>query len=133
MRSLDWCPYCKAQAIDVDGARAEFEKRGLALVILSYDPAEKLAAFAARENIGATLLSDPRSEIIDAFGLRNPAHTQGRFAGIPHPAAFIITADRKIAAKLHEQDYASNDKSYRNRPAVGAVLAAADQALAAKK
>ena len=130
VRSVEWCPFCKAQAIGVNEARAEFEERGLSVVFVSYDPAEKQTAFVKQNDFAPPLLSDPRSEIIDAFGLRNEAHKEGRFAGIPHPAAFIVAPDRTIIAKLYEEDYASNDKSYRNRPAVDAVLAAADAALA---
>ena len=129
VRSVDWCPYCKAQALSIDASRAEFEKRGLSVVFVSYDPAAKQKAFAADRNVGVTLLSDPKSEIIDAFGLRNEKHTSGRFAGIPHPAAFIVKPDRTIAAKLFEADYATNDQSYQNRPEGGAVLAAADASL----
>lgn len=129
VRSVDWCPYCKAQTLSVDASRAEFERRGLSVVFVSYDAPEKQMAFAKGKNIGVTLLSDPKSEIIGAFGLRNEKHTSGRFAGIPHPAAFIVTPDRKIAAKLYETDYETNDRSYVNRPEVGAVLAAADGAL----
>ncbi len=129
VRSVDWCPYCKAQTLSVDASRAEFAKRGLSVVFVSYDPVEKQKAFAQANKVGVTLLSDPKSEIIDAFGLRNERHVSGRFAGIPHPAAFIVKPDRTIAAKLFEADYATNDKSYVNRPEVGAVLAAADGAL----
>jgi len=129
VRSVDWCPYCKAQTLSVDAARAEFEKRGLSVVFVSYDSNEKQKAFAASRELGVTLLSDPKSEIIDAFGLRNAKHTSGRFAGIPHPAAFVVKPDRSIAAKLYESDYQTNDRSYVNRPEVGAILAAADAAL----
>ncbi len=129
VRSLDWCPYCKAQALSVDAARAEFEQRGLSVVFVSYDSAAQQKAFATGKNVGVTLLSDPKSEIIDAFGLRNEKHTAGRFAGIPHPAAFIVKPDRTIAAKLFEADYETDDKSYVTRPEVGAILAAADAGL----
>ncbi len=129
IRSVDWCPYCKAQTLSVDASRADFAKRGLSVVFVSYDAAEMQMAFAKGRNVSVTLLSDPKSEIIDAFGLRNERHSSGRFAGIPHPAAFIVRRDRTIAAKLFEADYETNDQSYINRPEVGAVLAAADGAL----
>ncbi|MDZ7627014.1 MAG: peroxiredoxin family protein [Parvularculaceae bacterium] len=129
VRSVDWCPYCKAQTLNVDASRAEFEKRGLSVVFVSYDAVDKQKKFAVEKDVGVTLLSDPKSEIIDAFGLRNEKHVSGRFAGIPHPAAFIVKPDRTIAAKLYETDYETNDKSYVNRPEVGAILAAADSAL----
>lgn len=129
VRSVDWCPYCKAQALSVNAARAEFDKRGLSVVFVSYDSTEKQKAFATAMEMSVTLLSDPKSEIIDAFGLRNEKHVSGRFAGIPHPAAFVVKPDRTIAAKLFEADYLTNDKSYQNRPEVAAVLAAADASL----
>jgi peroxiredoxin Q/BCP len=129
VRSVDWCPYCKAQTLSVDAARAEFEKRGLSVVFVSYDAVERQKAFANARKVSVTLLSDPKSEIIDAFGLRNEKHTSGRFAGIPHPAAFIVKPDRAIAAKLYETDYETNDVSYASRPEVAAILAAADAAL----
>jgi len=129
VRSVDWCPYCKAQTLSVDAARAEFSKRGLSVVFVSYDPVATQKKFVDEKSVGVTLLSDPKSEIIDAFGLRNEKHVSGRFAGIPHPAAFIVKPDRTIAAKLYEKDYATNDRSYVNRPEVGAVLAAADAAI----
>lgn len=130
VRSVDWCPYCKAQALSVDASRRDFAARGLGVAFISYDPVAKLAAFATSRDLGVTLLSDPGSVIIDAFGLRNEKHKDGRFAGIPHPAAFVIRPDRTIAAKVYETDYLTNDKSYATRPEVGAILAAADAALA---
>lgn len=127
IRSVEWCPYCKNQTLTVDAARKDFEKRGVSVVFVSYDAREKQAAFVKEHNIGVTLLSDPKSEIIDAFHLRNETHKDGRFAGIPHPAVFYVKPDRVIAAKLYEEDYLTNDKSYRQRPEVAAVLEAIDK------
>lgn len=129
VRSVDWCPYCKAQALSVDASRRDFAARGLGVAFISYDPVDKLAAFSQSRDLGLTLLSDPESKVIDAFGLRNERHKEGRFAGIPHPAAFVIRPDRTIAAKLYEKDYLTNDKSYATRPEVGAILAASDATL----
>ncbi len=126
IRSVDWCPYCKNQTLTVDAARKEFEKRGVSVVFVSYDSREIQSAFAKQRDIHVTLLSDPKSEIIDAFGLRNQTHKDGRFAGIPHPAAFYVKPDRVIAAKLYEEDYLTNEKSYQQRPEVAAVLQAID-------
>lgn len=127
IRSVEWCPYCKNQTLTVDAARKDFEKRGVSVVFVSYDAREKQAAFVKEHNVGVTLLSDPKSEIIDAFHLRNETHKEGRFAGIPHPAVFYVKPDRVIAAKLYETDYLTNDKSYRQRPEVAAVLEAIDK------
>lgn len=126
IRSVAWCPYCKNQTLTVDAARKEFEKRGVSVVFVSYDSREIQSAFVKQRDIHVTLLSDPKSEIIDAFGLRNQTHKDGRFAGIPHPAVFYVKPDRVIAAKLYEEDYLTNEKSYQQRPEVAAVLEAID-------
>ncbi|GAB4522301.1 MAG: hypothetical protein Kow00133_09770 [Amphiplicatus sp.] len=133
VRSVDWCPFCRGQAQDIHEARAEFAERGLSVAFVSYDPVEKQARFIEETGFAPALLSDEGSKIIDAFGLRNEAHKSGRFAGIPHPAVFIVAPDRTILAKLYEEDYATNDKSYRNRPTVEAILKAADAALDARE
>lgn len=132
VRSVDWCPFCQIQVMDVDRRAAEFEERGLNVVFLSYDTPEEQTQFVDRRKIQSLLLSDTESEIIDAFGLRNENYEEGSNAyGVPHPVVFIVNPDRIIAAKLHEEDYLSNDRSYRNRPAVDLILNAVDEAASA--
>ena len=90
-RSADWCPFCKAQLIDVNGGVAEIEKRGYGLAALSYDSPEILAAFTAKRQIAYTLLSDPKSEVIDRYKLRDPQYPPGNRAyGVPRPIIFIL-------------------------------------------
>ncbi|NRA31563.1 MAG: hypothetical protein HRU11_15040, partial [Parvularculaceae bacterium] len=48
--------------------------------------------------------------------------------GIPHPAVFVVDENGVVEAKLYEEDYASNKKSYRNRPAVETILEAVQDA-----
>src|SRR3974390_990497 len=36
-RSADWCPFCQAQLIDLNGGLTEVEKRGYHIAALSYD------------------------------------------------------------------------------------------------
>ncbi|MHA7872874.1 MAG: peroxiredoxin family protein [Hyphococcus sp.] len=129
IRSVDWCPYCQAQAIEVDSAAADFAERGLSVVFLSYDSPEEQREFIRKRGIQSVLLSDEDSEVIDAFGLRNENYEAGsRAYGVPHPAVFFIKPDKTIVAKLYEDDFLTNAKSYRNRPAVSLVLETADQA-----
>lgn len=132
VRSVDWCPYCQAQVIDVSGRISDFEDRDLKVVFVSYDPPETQQAFIDRKANAAFMLSDPESEIIDAFGLRNENYEEGsRAYGVPHPAVFIVNGEREIAAKLYEEDYRANEKSYRERPPVDTILEAVDEAIAA--
>lgn len=119
-RSASWCPYCKAQLIDLNKNAAETLKaRGYALVGLSYDAPDVLAKFAAERAVTWTLLSDPQSKVIDGWQLRDPAYAAGsRAEGVPRPAIFVIAPDGTIRARLMEE-------SYKDRPQVEAVLAAA--------
>ena len=120
-RSADWCPFCKAQLLDVNGGVAEIEKRGYGLAALSYDSPEILAAFTAKRNIAYTLLSDPKSEVIDLYKLRDPQYPPGNRAyGVPRPIIFILDPDGVIKAKLYEE-------SFKDRPPVTAVISKLDQ------
>jgi peroxiredoxin len=119
-RSADWCPFCKAQLIDVNGGVAEIEKRGYGLAALSYDSPEILAAFTAKRNIAYTLLSDPKSEVIDLYKLRDPQYPPGNRAyGVPRPIIFVLDPDGIIKAKLYEE-------SFKDRPPVTAVISKLD-------
>jgi peroxiredoxin len=124
-RSSDWCPFCKAQLIDMNGGAAEIEKRGYRIAALSYDSPETLKAFADKREISFTFLSDPKSEVIDLYKLRDPQYPAGNRAyGVPRPIIFILDKGGVIRAKLYEE-------SFKVRPPVGAVITALD-ALAAK-
>ncbi|MFQ5563896.1 MAG: peroxiredoxin family protein [Parvularculaceae bacterium] len=131
MRSLDWCPYCRLQALEVAKRAGDFTARDLSVVFITYDSSDKLAKFDAKWEVAPTLLSDEGSKIIDAFGIRNEQHEPGsRAYGIPHPVVFIVTPDGTIRAKLYEDDFMTNDTSYRKRPEVDAILEAVDGAIA---
>ncbi len=131
IRSLDWCPYCQLQTLDIANRSEEFEARGLNVVFLSYDSQEIQTRFKTKWRIDPTILSDTDSEIINAFGLLNESYDpKGSYYGVPHPVMFIVDNDKTIAAKLYEDDYLSNEKSYRNRPAIDVILAAIETAVA---
>ena len=105
-RSLDWCPYCKKQAIELETIAAEMDTAGWPISLVTYDPVSELAAFASDKNLSYTLLSDSRSTMIDAFGLRNTEMKAGsRFDGIPHPAIVFISADGTVRAVQREEGY----------------------------
>lgn len=123
VRSADWCPFCKRQLIELSGQKAEFDKRGLKLVSVSYDSVDILQSFGQQHDIGFDMLSDPKSMIIDAFGIRNMDQKPGSAGdGIPHPGIMVFDKDGTLIAKFAE-------KSYRKRPKIDDVLAATDAAL----
>ncbi len=125
-RSAAWCPYCQAQLIDLETGRADIEKRGYRLAGVSYDAPEILAAFVAKRQLGYALLSDPKSEIIDRYDLRDPQYAQGNPAyGVPRPIIFIPSRDGTIKAKLFED-------AFKKRPPVGLVIETLDKVAAAE-
>ena len=88
---------------------------------LSYDPPEALAAFSARRGISYVLLSDPKSEVIDRYGLRDPAYPAGNRAhGVPRPIIFVVDHDGVIKAKLFEE-------TFQKRPPLGLVIETLDK------
>src|SRR6185503_13262061 len=115
-RSADWCPYCQAQMMDLNTAVAGIERRGYKMAGISYDSPEILKTFIERRNICYTLLSDPKSEVIDRYKLRDPQYPPGsRAYGVPRPIIFILDKNGVIRAKLFEE-------TYKTRPPVSAVV-----------
>ena len=47
-RSADWCPFCKGQLVDLEGAQQAFAAKGIGVAAISYDSPEILANFAKR-------------------------------------------------------------------------------------
>lgn len=105
-RSARWCPYCQAQLKSLRELQAPLEARGYKLVALSYDAPAALAAFQAKTGIGYTLLSDEKSSMIDAFGLRDPAYAEGSYAyGVPRASTLIVDAKGVVRWKTVATDY----------------------------
>jgi len=105
-RSLDWCPYCKAQALELETVATELAEAGWSMNVITYDSPETLTDFATEHTLTYTLLSDTDSAMIDAFGLRNTRVTAGsRFDGIPNPAIIYIKSDGEVAGVQKEERY----------------------------
>ena len=120
-RSADWCPYCKAQMMDLNTVTADVEKRGYKMAGISYDKPEIQKTFIEQRKIGYTLLSDPKSEIIDRYKLRDPQYPPGNLAyGVPRPIIFFLDKNGVIKAKLYED-------TYQKRPPAKLVLETLDK------
>lgn len=117
-RSAGWCRFCKQQLADLQTNLEALEAAGITLVGISYDAVDVLARFSKESGIDYTLLSDPGSKTIDAYKVRNEDVRPGRAEGIPHPTIFFVNKKGTITAKLREE-------SYRDRPAIEAIVAAA--------
>jgi len=93
------------------------------LLAISVDPPEvskELAAKLATDGKGEisfSLLSDPDHKTIDAYRLKDPAYDGEKFAGIPHPAVYVIDKKGIVA-------WARVESNYRERPTNDEIRAA---------
>ncbi len=119
-RSAKWCPFCQAQLKSMKTLQAPLAKRGYTLAAISYDSTEELAKFARTQAIGYPLLSDGKSKMIDAFGLRDPAYAKGSFAyGVPKASTYVIDRTGTVRWRTIAADYKIRDDN-------AAILAAVD-------
>lgn len=121
-RSARWCPFCQAQLKNLKDLQAPLEARGYKLVALSYDAPAALAAFQVKTGIGYTLLSDEKSAMIDAFGLRDPSYAPGSYAhGVPRASTLVVDAKGVVRWKTVATDYKIRDDNATILRAVEAV------------
>jgi peroxiredoxin len=121
VRSADWCPFCKRQLAELNQRLAEFDARRLAVVSISVDPVEKIAAFQRLASIKFTLLADSDGAVVQALGIRDHQYPGDSAAfGVPHPMIFVIDRTGVVRAKFAE-------RGYRSRPDLDAVLAEIDR------
>ena len=120
-RSADWCPFCQAQLVEINTGVAEIEKRGYRVAGLSYDSPEILQAATDKRRLTYTLLSDPKSEIIDRYNLRDPQYPPGNRAyGVPRPIIFVLDSQGVIKAKFFEDNF-------KYRPRITTVVSTLDE------
>lgn len=120
-RSFDWCPYCKAQLVDLRDQQAALEATGFNVATITYDPVATLKLVEEDLGIGFPLLHDENLKHVNAFNIRNRDYEPGDFAyGIPEPGIMLVSPTGEILAKFAEADY-------RVRPDLAVVIEAADQ------
>lgn len=127
-RSLDWCPICLRQALEVNAALEQFEAAGWGVAVLTYDDAETLARVADRRGLEMALLPDPEIAVIDAFDVRDPIYADPNHMahGVPYPIAFAIRPDATIAGKFWHEAGLGEERGYATRVTVDDVLGALD-------
>jgi peroxiredoxin len=82
--------------------RPEFDARGVQIVTVSTDTPGELAKGHPRHGLGATMLSDRRLVVTDAFGLRNqgfhsgPPRSRGNAKALPVPTSLLVDANGKV-------------------------------------
>jgi peroxiredoxin len=104
-----WCPFCRRQLAELRTLLTKDDN--VLLYAISIDPPAKAKEMAARiaqdgkGDINFPLLSDPQHKTIDDYGIRDTTHDGQEFAGIPHPAVYVIGKDGKIIWAKVEDDY----------------------------
>jgi peroxiredoxin len=93
------------------------EDAGVQVVGISYDSPAVLKSFSDRAKITFPLLSDPESNTIDAYHIRNTA-ARGKAVGVPNPGTFILDRDGVIRSKLFLE-------GFRDRHTTDALIKAA--------
>lgn len=129
VRSVDWCPFCKKQAMELNDRAADFVKRGVNPIMISYDTPEIQKSFSDQNNFTVPLLSDGGSKVIKEFGVLNDSGSpDSKLYGYPHPIVFIVSPDGVIKDKLYvESDTVVNGTSVKDRPEIDVILAAIDK------
>ena len=86
----------------------EFDADGIRVYALSYDEADALADFRNAHGITYTLLSDPDSEVIRAYGILNTLidPEDHPWFGIPYPGTYVIDSSGTITHKFFDSNLA---------------------------
>ena len=124
-RSLDWCPYCKRQMIQLQESRAAYEAAGIGMVAITYDPPQLQQQFIDKFAITIPVLSDVDALSFKTLGILNEQYQEGDSQyGIPHPGIIVINPQGVVVGKLFLEAYSSRVDS-------AAALAFAQRALGA--
>ena len=85
-----------------------FEAENVPVYALSYDEADALRDFRDAHGITYTLLSDPDSTVIRAFGILNELidPDDHPWFGIPYPGTYVVDADGVITHKFFDANLA---------------------------
>ena len=107
-RSLDWCPYCMRQMIQLQANSAGFAAAGIGLVAITYDSPQLQQAFIDKFGITIPVLSDINGLSFRTLGILNDQYQQGdRQFGIPHPGMIVIDPAGMVVGKLFLEAYSS--------------------------
>ncbi len=86
-------PGCTTQALDFNSAMTDIADAGFAVVGVSPDPVEKLAAFRDKASLGFPLLADPERRVIDAYGAYGSKMLYGKAIEGVIRSTFVVDVD----------------------------------------
>ena len=132
-----WCPYCNLELQALQEALSEITARGASLVAISPQTAVNSRKSQRDNKLGFPILSDIRSQVADAFGIRFalpddlvevyksfkndlPTFNNDPAWVLPMPARYVIGTDGLIA-------YSEVNPDYTQRPDPGDLLPVLDR------
>lgn len=96
--------------VELQSNLENFERNGIWVCAISYDPVEVLGKFAAKQGITYPLLSDADSAIIRQFGILNTHVPQGHpWHGVPFPGTFMVDEKGRVIETSFYADHAVRD------------------------
>lgn len=107
-RSLNWCPYCMRQMIQLQQHKAGFDAAGIGMVGITYDDPALQQAFIDKFDITIPILSDIDALSFKTLGILNKEYQPGdAHYGIPYPGMIIIDTRGVVVGKLFLEAYSS--------------------------
>ncbi len=94
-------PGCTKQACDFRDNLAELTDLGMAVVGISPDKPEKLAAFRDAENLNFPLLSDPDKTVLTAYGAYGEKQMYGKTVTGVIRSTFVIDEQCKVERAMY--------------------------------
>jgi peroxiredoxin len=98
IRSIDWCTYCQLQTVQLSENLPKIQATGGQVVVVCYDPPEKVKRFTKRRKINVPVLSDTDSKTIDAYAMR-ALKGNGNQIGSAQHGTFVIDQSGTIRSK----------------------------------
>ena len=105
-RSVEWCPFCQLQTLELDRAVQDIRGEGYELVVVTYDKPVAIKRFMERYDLRFPVLSDMGSKAIRSFDvLDESADPQSDRFGYALPIVFILDREGTVKSKLYDEDY----------------------------
>lgn len=90
-------PGCTTEACDFRDSLASLTAQGYAVVGVSPDPVDKLAAFVEAEHLTFPLVSDPEHQVLDAYGAWGEKKSYGRTSIGVIRSTVVVAPDGTVA------------------------------------
>jgi peroxiredoxin Q/BCP len=102
-------PGCTVQACGVRDHRADYAKKGAAVLGISPDPVAKVKKFHDKEGLNFALLADEGHHVVDAYGVWASKSLYGKSYMGAERTTFIIDSAGKVARVLRKVKPAEHD------------------------